>query len=77
MPGKSIMMVVPYSMLSESALNNLVEEYVTRDGTDNTDSFIKKDEIIKQLKSGNLVIVYDEDTNSSNIVESDLVLPNE
>ena len=34
-------------------------------------------EIIKQLKSGNLVIVYDEDTNSSNIVESDLVLPNE
>ena len=71
------MMVVPYSMLSESALNNLVEEYVTRDGTDNTDSSIKKNEIIKQLKSGSLAIVYDEDTNSSNIVESDLALLNE
>ena len=70
-------MVVPYSMLSESALNNLVEEYVTRDGTDNADSSIKKNEIIKQLKSGNLAIVYDEDTNSSNIVESALALLNE
>ncbi len=71
MLNESAIMIIPYDMLSKKALDNLVEEYVTRDGTDYTDLEIKKNEIRSQLKSKKLVISYDEITNSSNIIEFD------
>jgi uncharacterized protein len=65
-------MIVPHDRLSQTALQGLIEEFVTREGTDTgyTDgSLVKNVEmIIRQLNRGDVVIVYDEDTRTANIV---------
>lgn len=68
MPG----IEVPYKRLSSSALNGLIEEFVTREGTDYghaDQSFEKKvASVVRQLESGRAVVLYDEETGSCNIV---------
>jgi len=65
--------VIPYNKLSEFALDGLIEEFVTRDGTDN--GYEKKSlendvrMVKRQLKKGDAIIVYNENTKSSNIVQ--------
>ena len=68
-------MIIPYEKLSTEALGRLIEEFVTRDGTDT--GYEKKSlendvaMVKRQLKRGDAVIVYDQSTKTSNIVPKD------
>jgi uncharacterized protein YheU (UPF0270 family) len=68
-------MIIPYDKLSPEVLEGLIEEFVTRDGTDT--GYAKKSleqdvmKVKRQLKRGDAVIVYDQSTQTSNIVAKD------
>lgn len=65
-------MIIPHQQLSTDTLNTLVEEFVTRDGTDYGSSEMnltqKTRQVIKQLDQGKIVIVFDEASETCNIV---------
>ena len=65
-------MIIPYEKLSRTALDGLIEEFVTRDGTDSgyTKTSLEENvEMVKrQLKRGEAFIVYDEASRTANIV---------
>jgi uncharacterized protein len=64
--------IIPFEKLSQEALQGLIEEFVTREGTDS--GYTKKSleenvEMVKrQLEKGDAFIVYDEATQTANIV---------
>ncbi len=64
--------IIPYEKLSTEALAGLIEEFVTRDGTDTgyeKKSLVNDVAMVKrQLKTGDVVIVYDQSNKTSNIV---------
>jgi uncharacterized protein YheU (UPF0270 family) len=68
-------MIIPYGKLSPEALQALIEEFVTRDGTDT--GYEKKSlendvaMVKRQLKRGDVVIVFDQSTKTGNIVPKD------
>ncbi len=68
-------MIIPYDKLSPEALQALIEEFVTRDGTDTgyEKKSIENDVAMvkRQLKRGDAVIVFDQRTKTSNIVPKD------
>ena len=51
---------IPASELSSDALRNLIEEFVTRDGTEFTDAEAKVERVKALLKRGEVEIWYDE-----------------
>lgn len=65
-------MIIPYKRLSAEALQKLIEEFVSRDGTDT--GYIKLDlseraaQVMRQIQKGTSVIVFDEKSQSANIV---------
>jgi uncharacterized protein YheU (UPF0270 family) len=65
-------MKIPHQQLSTETLHNLVEEFVTRDGTDYGDSEVsleqKTSQVIRMLDKGDISIVFDADTESCTIV---------
>jgi len=67
--------IIPYEKLSTEALDGLIEEFVTRDGTDtgyDKKSLVNDVAMVKkQLKRGDAVINYDKNTKTSNIVSRD------
>ncbi len=66
---------IPGEALSPQALDGLIEEFVTRDGTDygaeerTLDD--KKDAARRQLDRGDVAIVFDPETQTSNIILKD------
>ncbi|MDJ0720981.1 MAG: YheU family protein [Desulfobacterales bacterium] len=64
-------MVIPYEDLSPEALRGVLEEYVSREGTDYghaTFSLAQKVAAVRRLlETGHAVIVFDPDTQSCNI----------
>ncbi|OQX33603.1 MAG: hypothetical protein B0D91_14015 [Oceanospirillales bacterium LUC14_002_19_P2] len=69
-------MIIPPNMLEEATLKNLVEEFVTRNGTDNgDDSSLQQrvNAVMNQLALKQVVIVYDDVTETANIVPADTV----
>lgn len=68
-------LLIPYSELSPEALQGVIEEYVTRNGTDYGESETplntKVQQILNQLHSGKAVIVFDQKTQTCNIVSKD------
>ena len=68
-------MIIPYEKLSTEALEGLIEEFVTRDGTDTGYEIksLKNDVAMvkRQLKRGDVVKVFDQSTKTSNIVPKD------
>ncbi|MCP4352862.1 MAG: YheU family protein [Desulfobacterales bacterium] len=66
------LVIIPYNQLSSDSLHGLIEEFITREGTDygETESPLqhKMDQILNQLKNGKAVITYDADTQTSNII---------
>ena len=70
-------MIVPYEKLSPEALRGLIEEFVTRPGTDTgyTKGSLEDnvDLVMKQLKLRDVFIVYDKRTQTANIVPKHLV----
>ncbi|MBA2882817.1 hypothetical protein HNR65_003172 [Desulfosalsimonas propionicica] len=67
--------IIPYDQLSPETLYGVVEEFVTREGTDYGEQEVslgvKISHIIKQLKSKEAVIVFDQESQSCNILKSD------
>lgn len=65
-------MIIPYDQLSEQALQALVEDFVTRDGTDyGLDEMSMQDKaehLLALLKKGELLISYDEKLESCGLV---------
>lgn len=64
-------MIIPYTLLEPVTLRNLIEEFVSRDGTDNgydqsLDSRVKA--VLALLKKGDAEVVFDETQQSTNIV---------
>lgn len=66
---------VPYDQLSPETLEAVIEEFVTREGTDygKTDvSFERKIESVRrQIETGKVLIVFDESMQSCNILSRD------
>ena len=65
-------MIIPYHEISQEALQALIEDFVTRDGTDYGDDEMsmqeKADQLLLSLKSGELMISYNEETESCGLV---------
>ncbi|MFO7716200.1 YheU family protein [Desulfosarcina sp.] len=65
-------LIIPYEKLSSDALRGLIEEVVTRDGTDNgydqATLAQNVDKVMEQLRRKEAVIVYDQCTQTANIV---------
>lgn len=65
-------MQIPYYELSEDTLRNLVQEFVLREATDYGVDEVplesKINQVISQLKSGKVTIVYDEYLKSCSII---------
>lgn len=68
---------VPFDRLSADALDGVIEEFVTREGTDYGDYDYslddKKQHILGQLKNGKATVLFDPDTGTCHIQLSDLV----
>ena len=64
--------IVPLDRLSPDALQRLIEEYVSRNGTDNgyTGPGLEKNvsRVMGQLRKGTSVVVYDAQSQTANIV---------
>ena len=67
--------VVPHRELSGEALDRLIAEFVTRDGTDYGDREAlleqKMADVRHQLERGDVLIVFDLETESANVVPSE------
>lgn len=65
---------IPYDQLSPEALHGIIEEFVTRDGTDYGEKEIsletKIDQVLNQVQSGKAVIVFDQNSETCNILKS-------
>ncbi|HAI15281.1 MAG: hypothetical protein CMQ48_01880 [Gammaproteobacteria bacterium] len=66
------MMDIPYTEISEEALKAIIQEYITREGTEygiKEYSFEQKIEQIKQqLLKGDIKINFDDETQTCNLV---------
>ncbi|GAA5215410.1 YheU family protein [Corallincola platygyrae] len=65
-------MIIPYQELAEETLYNLLESYALREGTDYGESEIsltsKVEQLLLQLKSGELLLVWSELHESVNLM---------
>ena len=66
-------MEIPYKRLSASALRGLIEEFVTRDGTDYGDVEVPLErrvaEVQRRLERGEASVVFDPATETTSIVK--------
>jgi uncharacterized protein YheU (UPF0270 family) len=78
MPDREEMLVIPHQQLSPEALSGLIEEFVTRDGTDSgytRGSLAENTSMVRrQLDAGQAVIVYDNRTHTCNIRPAESLL---
>ncbi|MGB2248901.1 MAG: YheU family protein [Alcanivorax sediminis] len=65
-------LIVPWKDIPADTLDNLIEEFVTRDGTDYGDTEIatttKVEQVRSQLKKGDAFVVFDEVTESVSVM---------
>lgn len=65
-------MIIPYEQLSSDALQGLIEEFITREGTDygieEVSLNYKVEQIMQQLKRRDVVVVFDNATESVSIL---------
>ena len=65
---------IPHTSLSASTLQALIEEFVTRDGTDYGDVEVplerRVEAVVAALRNKTAVIVYDEDSESCTILSA-------
>ncbi|MDO6515550.1 MULTISPECIES: YheU family protein [Neptuniibacter] len=70
-------MIIPYEQLEPDTLNALIEEFVSRDGTDYGDNEIslsaKVEQVRGKLRSGDAVILFSESKGLCNIVHKDML----
>lgn len=75
-------MIIPAAQLSAQALRGLIEEFITREGTDYGDIVYTLDDKVaqveRQLQVGDVVIVFNAEENSSTLLpceEAEQLLP--
>ena len=65
-------MIIPYTDISDDTLNNLIEYFVLREGTDYGEHEVELPQKVamvkRQLKSGEVLIVYSELHESINLI---------
>nr|WP_027363016.1 YheU family protein [Desulfospira joergensenii] len=65
---------IPYEQLSPEALQGVIEEFVTRDGTDYGEKEVlletKIAQVLHQLQSGKAVLIFDPVSGTCNILRS-------
>lgn len=70
---------IPFGFLTGDALRGLIDEFVSREGTDYGQGEYTLDEkaasVRRQLENGRAVIVYDPDTENCNIVLKENIKP--
>ncbi len=75
MSDQKEMLVIPHEELSPEALSGLIGEFVTRDGTDSgytRGSLAENVAMVRrQLDAGQAMVVYDNRTNTCNIIPAD------
>ena len=68
-------MIIPYQELDKHTLQNLIKEFVLREGTDYGETEVSLDtkvnQVLEQIKSGKLVITYSEEYESVDISRAD------
>ncbi len=73
------MLQIPPDRLSADALRGLIEDYVTRDGTDYGEVELSLEQkagaALRQLRSGEVVIVYDPGTETTTLVSREQFQP--
>lgn len=69
--------VVPWKDLSTDALHGVIDEYVTREGTEYGAQDVpleaKRAQVRRQLEAGEVVVLFDAKTSTTNIVTADQV----
>jgi uncharacterized protein YheU (UPF0270 family) len=65
-------MIIPHQQISADALQGLIEEFITRDGTDygleETPLASKVTQVRRQIEAGDVVIVFDAATESVSLL---------
>ncbi len=61
-------MKIPHAKLSLAALQEVVEEFVTRDGTDHSRVKQRVIDVLDQLETGSVELHFDNGTGTCNIV---------
>jgi uncharacterized protein YheU (UPF0270 family) len=66
-------MRIPYTRLAPATLRAVVQEFVTRDGTDHSCVEQRIESVLRQLEAGRVELHFDEQTETCNIlaVEAD------
>lgn len=68
-------MIVPPERLTEDVMRGILESYITRDGTDYGENELDMEDKVRQLLpqvlNGDVLIVYDEDSESINLIAKD------
>jgi uncharacterized protein YheU (UPF0270 family) len=68
-------MRIPPTKLSPATLRLVVQEFVTRDGTDHSSVERRVENVLRQLEAGRLELHFDEQTETCNIVTSEPTKP--
>lgn len=64
-------MQIPYEQLTPNALRAVVQEFVSRDGTDHSSVERRIEAVLRQLESGRVELHFDEQTETCNIVTAE------
>ena len=64
-------MHIPHTKLSSSALRAIVEEFVTRDGTDHSSVERRIETVLLQLRAGRVELHFDSETQTPNILPAE------
>jgi uncharacterized protein YheU (UPF0270 family) len=66
---------IPFTQLSQDALNGVIDDFINREGTDygmqEYSLEQKSQQVMKQLVAGTAVIVFDHDTQTVSILHKD------
>ena len=72
-------LIIPFKELSPEALQGVIQEFITREGTDYGEAEIsleiKVQQVLNQLHDEKAVIVFDQKTETCNIVSIDTLGP--
>jgi uncharacterized protein len=67
--------IVPANMLSDDALRGMIEEFVTRDGTDYGEQEVsleeRVEEVREQILTGKALIMFDSKTETTTIIPAE------
>lgn len=61
-------MHIPHTQLSPAVLRAIIEEFVTRDGTDDTSVENRIEKVLRQLDKGRVELHFDDETKTCNIL---------